>query len=63
MDRYKIIRFYAKGSNRTVESGLTLEQAQEHCNSPESSSNTCTTRTGRNRTAKRGPWFDGKEKM
>ena len=31
---YKIIRFYAphiKWENKTVKTGLTLEEAQEHC--------------------------------
>lgn len=28
---YKIIRFRYEGRNRTIKTGLTLEQAQEHC--------------------------------
>jgi hypothetical protein len=41
---YKIVRFYFNGSPRTIKRGLTLEQAQEHCQ----------------RDDTRGPgWFDG----
>jgi len=28
---YKIIRFRFKGDNEVIKTGLTLEQAQEHC--------------------------------
>ena len=45
---YKIIRFYAphlNKSNRVIQRGLTLEQAQEHCKNPS--------------TRKAGEWFDG----
>lgn len=32
-ERYKIVRFYADDRRpRTIKKGLTLEQAQEHCN-------------------------------
>ena len=31
MGTYKIIRFRFEGNNRTIKTGLTLEQAQEHC--------------------------------
>ena len=43
---YRIIRFRFKGRNRTIKRGLTLEQAQAHCQ----------------RDDTRGPgWFDGYE--
>tara|TARA_Y100000289_G_C3837293_1_gene106685 strand:+ start:101 stop:256 length:156 start_codon:yes stop_codon:yes gene_type:complete len=45
---YKIVRFYAphlNKSNRVIQRGLTLEQAQEHCKNPS--------------TRKAGEWFDG----
>ena len=60
---YRIIRFYkdAYPSKRTIERGLTLEQAQAHCHNPESSSSTCTTSVGNRRTRSMGPWFDGYE--
>jgi len=31
MTTYKIIRFRFEGTNRVVKSGLTLQEAQEHC--------------------------------
>lgn len=31
MDTYKIIRFFESGYNEKQRSGLTLEEAQEHC--------------------------------
>ena len=45
---YKIVRFYAphlNKSNRVIQRGLTLEEAQEHCKNPS--------------TRKAGEWFDG----
>ena len=48
MSTYKIIRFYAPGVERddeTVDTGLTLEEAQEHCR--------------RDDTRQEGVFFDG----
>lgn len=61
MFQYKIIRFYFNNNirPRTIKTGLTLEEAQVHCESSESSSKTATSSTARNRTRKLGPWFDG----
>ncbi len=45
---YKIVRYYHPSknkSNRTIQTGLTLEQAQEHCQDPS--------------TRKEGEYFDG----
>ena len=45
---YKIVRFYSPSQNkpsRTIKTGLTLEQAQAHCNNP--------------KTRKEGVYFDG----
>ena len=56
---YKIVRHYFKGGKRTIETGLTLEEAQAHCQDPETSSSTCTSATKRRITAKHGKWFDG----
>jgi hypothetical protein len=58
---YKIVRFYRdKQRKRTLHHGLTLEQAQEHCRDPETSSRTAT--SAKATTRARGPWFDGYEK-
>jgi len=58
---YKIVRMFQSEPSRAVNgmSGLTLEEAQEHCNDPETSSSTCTNYEGRRRTRERGAWFDG----
>jgi len=59
-DKYKIVRSYLNGgSRRTIETGLTLEEAQKHCADPETSWKTCTKSAGKRRTRERGPWFDG----
>jgi hypothetical protein len=58
-DKYKIVRFRFKGSKRTICTGLTLQEAQEHCQDPESNSRTCTGAIAKRRTRKIGAWFDG----
>lgn len=59
-DTYKIVRFYgSRGGQRVIARGLTLEQAQAHCQDPETSSNTCTKAEGKARTRRLGHWFDG----
>jgi len=67
---YKIVRqYYGKiradghidAHRRTIETGLTLEQAQAHCNDPQTSSKTCTLPYPRSITRKHGEWFDGYE--
>ena len=48
MATYEIVRFYAphrSEANEVQLSGLTLEEAQEHCSDPE--------------TSEEGEWFDG----
>lgn len=61
---YKIVRMYldARPHRRTIWRGLSLEDARRHCSDPESSSRTCTTTSGTNRTRKLGAWFDGYER-
>lgn len=59
---YKIVRGYFSGSKRTIERGLTLEEARAHCSNPETSSRTCTTAAACAITHRNGPWFDGYEK-
>jgi hypothetical protein len=58
---YKVVRFYQQHPARALRlrRGLTLEQAQAHCQNPETSSRTCTTAEGHRRTELMGPWFDG----
>ena len=56
---YKIVRFYFGKSSRTIETGLTLDQVQAHCNDPETSSETATGSKGRRLTRTHGQWFDG----
>ena len=59
---YKIVRyFYRDKRKRTIETGLTLEQAQAHCQDPETSSKTATKSAAKCRTSLYGPWFDGYE--
>lgn len=61
--RYKIVRMFRNDHVRayTVRKGLTLEQAQEHCRDPETSSSTCQQTAGIRRTERFGNWFDGYE--
>jgi hypothetical protein len=58
---FRIYRFYKdeKCKRQILKTGLTLEEAQAHCNGPESRWNSCTTEEGHALTAKCGPWFDG----
>jgi len=58
---YKIVRKYFRSDTYPAEildTGLTLEEAQEHCSDPETSSRTCTTPNGVLRTERCGPWFE-----
>lgn len=51
---YEIIRMFADDrETEVIETGLTLEEAQEHCQDPETSSKTCEV----NEIG--GQWFDG----
>lgn len=61
---YKIVRHYFNKSNkRTIDTRLTLEEAQAHCSNPETSSSTCTTPQACAITRRNGAWFDGYERM
>lgn len=62
-DTYRIVRHYFNGPpyRRTIETGLSLEQAQAHCQNKDISSSTGTSASARKRTRERGPWFDGYE--
>ncbi len=58
--KYKIVRMYFGDTpNRTIKTGLTLEEAQAHCQNPETSSQTCKKPRNVRRTKIHGPWFDG----
>ena len=66
MIMHKIVRMYFKDGaihRRTVKTGLTVEEAQTHCRDPETSSSTCTSYVGRQRTKKVGEWFDAYEEQ
>jgi len=59
---YKIVRRYFNDTpRRTIQSNLTLAEAQAHCSDPETSSSTCTSAVGKARTRRLGAWFDGYE--
>jgi hypothetical protein len=58
---YMIVRMHMHGSPEVRERGLTLEEAQAHCNDPETSASTCTEQEGLDYTEAHGPWFDGYE--
>lgn len=59
--RYKIVRMFRDdpSNNKTVATGLTLEEAQDHCSDPETSSSTATGLVETVLTKNFGPWFDG----
>jgi hypothetical protein len=57
MATYKIIRYYQDRENKTIATGLTLEEAQAHCSDPDTSSSTRT--RGNTGTKTHGAWFDG----
>lgn len=59
--RYKIVRHYRERypNRRTLQRGLSLYEAQQHCSDPETSSSTCKSAAGRARTRRLGAWFDG----
>ena len=59
MERYKIVRMYFRGGRRVIKTGLTLKEAQAHCENPETSSSTAKSAKARRITNRMGPWFDG----
>lgn len=63
MATYRIIRMFFKGRPRAVrgQSGLTEQEAQAYCASPECSWKTATGAAARRRTRIRGQWFEGYE--
>ena len=59
MATYQIIRFFKEETNEVIDTGLTLEEAQKHCNDPETSSSTATSDAAEYITKTWGAWFDG----
>ena len=57
MATYTILRKFFNHETETIETGLSLEEAQEHCKDPETSSRTCTSAEGLLRN-ELGQWFD-----
>lgn len=58
---YTITRFFRDPRNpsQVLHRGLSLEEVQEHCSDPESSSSTATSPEAQARTTQFGDWFDG----
>jgi len=61
METYMIVRKYFQGDDEVIDTDLTLDEAQEHCQDPETSSKTCMQDEGIQRTEEQGPWFDAYE--
>lgn len=59
METYCIIRFFKGRGSEIIKEGLSLEEAQEHCNDPETSSSTAVGQDAVERTLSEGDWFDG----
>ena len=60
-ETFKVVRYYFSDDmdSEVILTGLTLEQAQAHCQNPQTSSQTATVASAVRRTEKYGPWFDG----
>ena len=57
---YKILRMYQRNHpSIVIETGLSFEDAIEHCSHPETNSKTATCRSSMAHTKEFGPWFDG----
>ena len=55
---YRLERCYFNGDKIALDTGLTLKEAQDWCNDPETSSRTCEGKAAKERSIARGPWFD-----
>lgn len=53
---YRIVRSYFNAGirKRVIDTGLTLAEAQAHCQNPDTSSSTCQTKVGKARTRRIG---------
>lgn len=58
---YKVVRMFENDDieKETLLRGLTKDEAQAHCNDPETSSRTATSPEALMRTEEFGAWFDG----
>jgi len=57
---YCVIRLFRDSyKRRVIMHNVSLEMAQSHCNSPETSSSTCKSAKCKAYTRRHGPWFDG----
>ncbi len=57
---FEVVRFYREDiAPEVLETGLTLRQARERIADPETSSATCTSAEGEERTVQFGDWFEG----
>ena len=55
---YAIVRKHFHGDDKVIKKGLTLEEAQNHINDPETSSSTCEGKESMEYTKEYGEWFD-----
>ena len=60
---YRVVRYYQDRDtdSEIVETGLTLAEAKDACQDPETSSRTASTPEGLARTREHGAWFHGFE--
>jgi len=60
MTLHLVVRIYRDHPSKRdiIKTDLSLEEAQAHCQDPETTSSKCTNAAGLERTAKWGPWFD-----
>lgn len=58
---YSIIRYYKNGKHpsKMIATDLSLGEAAAHCNDPETSSRTATSKEAEEHTKRYGDWFDG----
>jgi hypothetical protein len=60
--KFTVRRWFLNSTRKvTIYKGLTLQEAQEHCKSPEATSAKATSAAAKARTRKHGPCFDGYE--
>ena len=60
---FQIVRMYHRDdvSDRVIRRNVSLSEAKQHCNDPETSSETCESPENQRHTEYYGPWFDGYE--